>query len=116
MGCNDQSFNDRLRTWKVFATDDVEEDLSEFVQYLLYEKMSEQAANAVIKDYDETLYELEKVAGSLKLVDNPRLAKLGYRRINFKRHRYYFLYRAEGEIAIVDAMYHVLQDPNNVMS
>ena len=24
--------------WKVLATDDVEEDLSEFVQYLLYEK------------------------------------------------------------------------------
>ena len=28
MGCNNQSFNDRLRTWKVFATDDVEKDLS----------------------------------------------------------------------------------------
>ena len=51
----------------------------------------------------------------LKLVDNPELAKLGYRRINFKRHRYYFLYRIEGDTAIVDAMYHELQDPNNVM-
>ena len=74
----------QLKTWKVFATDDVEEDLSEFVQYLLFEKMSEQAANAVLEDYDETLGELEKVAGSLKLVDNPGLASLGYRRIYFK--------------------------------
>lgn len=75
----------------MLATDDVEEDLSEFVQYLLFEKVSEQAANTVIEDYDETLEELEKVAGSLKLVDNQRLAKLGYRQNNFIRHRYYFL-------------------------
>lgn len=108
-------YRDQLNTWKVFATDDVEEDLSEFVQYLLFEKMSEQAANAVIDDYDETLDELERVAGSLKLVNNPKLARLGYRRINFKWHRYYFLYRVEGDTAIVDAMYHELQDPDNVM-
>ena len=85
---------DSLKTWKVLATDDVEEDLSEFVQYLLFEKMSKQAADAVLEDYDETLDELERVAGSLKTVDNPRLAKLGYRRINFKRHGYYFSYFA----------------------
>ena len=106
---------DSLKTWKVLATDDVEEDLSEFVQYLLFEKMSKQAADAVLEDYDETLDELERVAGSLKPVDNPQLAKLGYRRINFKRHGYYFLYRIEDDTAIVDAMYHELQDPNNVM-
>ena len=115
MGYKNQSIGDQLKTWKVLATDAVEENLSEFVQYLLFEKMSEQAANALIEDYDETLDELEKVAGSLKLVDNQRLAKLGYRRINFIRHRYYFLYRVEGDTAIVDAMYHELQDPNNVM-
>ncbi len=108
-------YRDQLNTWRVLATDDVEEDLSEFVQYLLFEKMSEQAANAVLEDYDETFDERKRTAGSLKLVDNPRLAKLGYRRINFKRHRYYFLYRVEGGTAIVDAMYHELQDPNNVM-
>ena len=51
----------------------------------------------MIDDYDETLDELERVAGSLKLVNNPKLARLGYRRINFKRHRYYFLYRVEGK-------------------
>lgn len=108
-------YKDQLNTWKVLATDDVEERLSEFVQYLLFEKMSEQAADALLEDYEETLDELERVAGSLKLVENPRLAKLGYRRINFKRHRYYFLYRLEGDIAIIDAMYHELQDQDNVM-
>lgn len=101
--------------WKVLATDDVEKDLSEFVQYLLYEKLSEQAADAVIQDYDDTLEVLERVAGSLKTVDNPRLAKLGYKRINFQRHNYYFLYRIERNTAIVDGMYHELQDQNGIM-
>ena len=115
MDYNDLTSRDQLKTWKVLATDDVEEDLSGFVQYLLFEKMSEQAANAVIEDFDETLDELEKVAGSSKSVDNPRLARLGYRRLNFKRHNYYFLYRVEGDTAIVEGMYHELQDPNNIM-
>lgn len=104
-----------FRKWKVLATDDVEEDLSEFVRYLLFEKMNEQAADAVITDYDDTLDQLEGVAGSLKIVDNPRLAVLGYRRINFLRHRYYFLYRVVEDTAIVDGMYHDLQDPDNIM-
>ena len=91
MGYDDLTIGDELKTWKVLATDDVEEDLSDFVQYLLFEKMSEQAASAVLEDFDETLNELERVAGSLKPVDNPRLAGLGYRRISFKRHRYFLL-------------------------
>ena len=52
-------------------------------------KISEQAADAVIQDYDDTLEVLERVAGSLKNVDNPRLAKLGYKRINFQRHNFF---------------------------
>lgn len=32
-------YEERIPVWKVLATDDVEEDLSEFVRYLLYEKL-----------------------------------------------------------------------------
>ena len=108
-------YKEKASVWRVMATDDVEEDLSGFVRYLLYEKLSEQAADAVLQDYDDTLDVLERVAGSLKTVDNPQLAKFGYKRINFQRHNYYFLYRLEGDIAIVDGMYHDLQDQNGIM-
>lgn len=47
MDYNDLTSRDQLKTWKVLATDDVEEDLSGFAQYLLFEKMSEQAANII---------------------------------------------------------------------
>lgn len=46
----------------------------------------------------------------MKLCDNLRLRKLGYRRINFERHRYFMLYRIEGERIIVDNIFHELQD------
>ena len=108
-------FEEKNPYWKVFATDDVEEDLSEFVRYLLYEKLNEQAADAVIRDYDDTLSVLERVAGSLKTVDNLRLAKFGYKRINFQRYNYYLLFRLEGNTAVVDGMYHDLQDQNGIM-
>lgn len=48
-------YKEKASVWRVLATEDVEEDLSEFVRYLLYEKLSEQAADAVLQDYDDTL-------------------------------------------------------------
>lgn len=104
-----------LTEWKVLATYKVESELSEFVRYLIYEKMSRQAASAVVDDYEDTLKQLKRVAGSLKYIDNQRLAELGYRRINFLRHRYYLIYRVNGDTAVVDGMYHELQDPDNIM-
>ena len=107
--------NDNAMHWIVVETEDVEQDLERFVSYLLFEKMSEQAAKAVLDDYDETLDELGTVAGILKIVDNPILADLGYRKIRFRRHDYYLMYRIEGQTAIVDRMYHDLQDPNGTL-
>ena len=50
-----------MKTWKVVVTDDVQDDLDNFVYYLLVEKLSRQAAKAVLDDYDETIEELSKV-------------------------------------------------------
>lgn len=73
-------------------------------------KHSKQAAANVLQDFENTKRSLEKIAPSLKLCDNLRLRKLGYRRINFEIHRYFMLYRIEGERVIVDNIFHELQD------
>ncbi|MDO5154756.1 MAG: type II toxin-antitoxin system RelE/ParE family toxin [Eubacteriales bacterium] len=101
--------------YKVFVTKDAEEDLDRFIRYLIVEKESHQAASNVLNDYDATIESLKHVAGSLKLCDNPRLASLGYRRINFLSHRYFILYRIEDEVVIVDNIFHELQDYENKM-
>ena len=99
--------------YKVVITSDAEADLDGFLRYLLLEKKSDQAASNVLNDFEATKISLSKVAGSLKLCDNPRLRELGYRRMNFLSHRYFILFRLEGKTAIVDNIFHELQDYEN---
>lgn len=102
--------------YRVVIMEDAEEDLNRFVTYLLFEKKSEQAARNLLNDFEETKVSLSKVAGSLKLCDNSKLRESGYRRINFLSHRYFMLYRIEGDTVFVDNIFHELQDYENMMS
>lgn len=99
--------------YNVIVTIDAENDLNRYIQYLLFQKRNEQAAGNFLDDYEETIRVLSRVAGSLKPCENSRLRKLGYKRINFQRHRYFMLFRVEEDNAIVDALFHELQDYEN---
>ena len=101
--------------YKVVVTIDAEKDLDGFLLYLLQKKHSKQAAKSVLDDFEETKKNMSQVAGSLKLCENPRLKKLGYRRINFLSHRYFMLYRLVGNTVIIDNIFHELQDYENKM-
>ena len=99
--------------YKVVITIDAENDLDQFINYLIYEKKSLQSENNLLDDFDSIIESLTHIAGSLKLCDNPRLRKLGYRRINFLKHRYFMLYRIVDNLVIVDNIFHELQDYEN---
>ena len=99
--------------YKIKVTVDAEEDLENYIKYLIYEKKSKQAAKNVLDDFESTKESLKYVAGSLKLCDNPRLKKLGYRRINFLNHRYFMLYRVDDNVVFIDRSFHDLQDYEN---
>ena len=99
--------------YKVVMTTDAEEDLDRFIRYLLFGKQNSPAASNVLNDFEATKQTLSNVAGSLKLCDNPRLNTLRYRKIHFLSHRYFMLYRVEGNLAIVDNIFHELQDYEN---
>lgn len=101
--------------YKVAVTAEAEEDLNQFVQYLLFAKKNKQAAKNVLDDFEDTVEKLKHVAGSLKICDNPRLQSLGYHRINFQKHRYFMLYRMENDVVYVDDIFHELQDYENRM-
>ena len=101
-----------MRHWKLIVTDDVQNDLDSFVYYLLVEKSNQQAARALLDDYDETIDALVNVAGTLKKLEDPEINN--YRKIRFRRHDYYLLYRIEKDVVIVDHMFHDLQDMDKV--
>ena len=100
-------------TFKVLITSDAQDDLEGFIKYLIFEKKSKQAAANVMEDFEKTKETLSRVAASIKLCENSRLKKLGYRRINFKKHSYFMLYRVVEDLAIVDNIFHSLQDYEN---
>lgn len=99
--------------YKVVVTSDAENDLDQFIQYLLFKKKNFQAAQNVLNDFEATKKSLAQVAESLKLCENPRLQMLGYRRINFLSHRYFMLCRIEEGIVFIDNIFHELQDYEN---
>ena len=102
-----------MMKWNVISTEDVQNDLDNFVYYLLVEKLNEQAAKALLDDYDETVEELSKIAVSLKPLEDPDLNE--YKKIRLRRHDYYLLYRLEETTAIIDRMFHDLQDLDKAM-
>ena len=75
-----------MRRWEVLIKEDVQNDLDNFIYYLLVEKLNEQAANAVLDDYDETTDKLALIAGSLKNLDDPELSE--YRKIRLSEGRF----------------------------
>lgn len=101
--------------YEIVVTAEAENDMERYIRYLLVDKKSRQAAKSVMDDFSATLQSLKSVAGSLKLCENPRLKALGYRRINFLFHRYFMMYRLDGNTVIVDNIFHELQDYENKM-
>lgn len=99
--------------YKVVLTTDAENDFDRLIQYLLFEKRNEQPAKNLLNDFELTKQNLERIAGSLRYCSNPKLKELGYKRINFISHRYFLLFRIDGKTAIVDNIFHELQDYEN---
>lgn len=100
--------------YNVVLTSRAQLDFKNITHYLLYELRSEQAAISVTNDMEHTIERLSNIAGGFKLCDNPRLRDLGYRTIHFKRHNYFMLYRIQDGIVYVDAIYHDLQNYEDV--
>ncbi len=100
--------------YKVHLTERAREQLDAFVRYLYVELKNGQAAASLLDDATDTEEALAYVAGSRPLCADPDLREREIRKIHFAKHRYLWLYRIDGETAYVMAMYHELQDYENI--
>ena len=99
---------------KVVMTKYAYNQLKQYIGYIKEQFKSEQAASAVLEDARDTNEALKNVAESLKYCDDPELKALGYRTIHFKRHRYFYVYEVKKKKAYIEAVYHDLQDYENI--
>ncbi len=102
--------------YKVIIMPPAKRRLDMYVFYTVETLKNRQAAKAIIADARETKRKLSAVADSLKICDNPVLAKYGYRKIKFARHKFVMIYRIIANTVIVDGMFHELQDYEGIFS
>lgn len=100
--------------YKVVITPVAEHHLEMYVSYTLFTFKYKEYARAIIKDAKATKRRLAKIATTIPLCPNEELAKLGYRKISFSKHDFFMVYRIDGDTAVVEAMYHDLQDYENL--
>lgn len=101
--------------YNVVLTVQAQTQFKQILRYLLDELESQQAATNVVNDFDETIIQLSRVAGSLKLCDDEILHAKGYRTIHFRRHKYLMVYRIDGDKVYVDGIYHDSQDYEHIL-
>ena len=68
-------------------------------------KKADRRPRNLLNDFELTKEKLEQTAGALKYCESPKLKAYGYKRINFISHRYFMLFRLEGELVIVDNIF-----------
>ena len=96
--------------YRVIITPPAKRRLDLYIGYTANVLKNRTAAKNIRTDARETKSRLSENADKLKTCENPILAKFGYRMIRFKRHDYIMIYRLEGNVVIVDGMFHELQD------
>jgi plasmid stabilization system protein ParE len=102
--------------YKVIIMPPAKRRLDRYVQYTLEELKNKQAAKAILADARENQKRLAQVAESLKICDDPLLAKYEYRKISFLKHHFIMVYRIQDGVVIVDGMFHELQDYEGIFA
>lgn len=102
--------------YKVIIMPTAKRQLDSYVKYTVEELKNKDAAKAILKDAKETKKRLSQIADSLKICDDPLLAKYEYRKIEFLKHRFMMIYRIQDGKVIVDGMFHELQDYEGVFA
>lgn len=101
--------------YKVVITPIAQRQFDRCVGYIVNHFQNRIAARALIKDFNKTVISLQSVAGSLPLLQDPDLQVKGYRKILFLKHDYLMVYHLDGQTAVVDAVFHTLQDYENAL-
>lgn len=105
-----------MDSYEVIISPHALSQLNDYVSYIQYTLFNDQAAESVWQDALDTSAQLESSAGSLRFCKHPKLKELGYRPLFFLHHDYVMLYRTENLVAYVDAVYHQLQDYENLFA
>ena len=102
-----------MKKYRIEIVPEAEEQIREYLAYILIVFRNKQAYEAVKEDYRNTLTRLSNIAGSIGEPDEDELRIRGLKKILFEKHNYVILYRTiEGDspIARIVKIYHTSED------
>ena len=102
-----------MKSYKVKVSPAAREDLRRRIAYLVDIKKNKKAAKNVMADYQETRKTLSDIAGSIRVPDSIELQNRDLKRINFRRHDYFMLFRIDGDVATITNIFHSYEDYEN---
>ena len=99
-----------MKTYKVQMSPRAKADLRNRISYLVNVKKNPQAASSLMADFRKTRTNLETIAGSIKEPDSDILKSRNLKRINFREHDYFILYRIDGDSVMIMNIFHALEN------
>ena len=105
-----------MKTRHVEVTPGVGQRLIEILTYIHDTPLhNPDAAKAIFEDFEATIAAVALMGDRIPIGTHPIMRKRGLRRMNFRKHRFYVLYRIHGDVAQVVRVAHFLEDPNKVL-
>ena len=99
-----------MKIYRMRMSPRAKEDLKRRAFYLSHVKKNHQAAANLMMDFRKTRISLETIAGSIREPDSEILKSRKLKRINFKNHDYFILFRIDGNSVIIMSIFHALED------
>ncbi len=99
-----------MKKYRVVVTTEAQHDIRRYLAYLREKKQNPQAAQNVWDDYKQTRVMLGKVADTIKDSDSQKLRQRGLKRINFRTHGYFLLFRTLSDRVEVVSVFHESED------
>ena len=102
-----------MKKFKVVITKQAQADLRGKLAYIRDHLKNPKAAQSVYDDYKLTRSTLEEVADTIREPDSVELKKRDLKRINFRTHNYFMLFRIRDDRVEITNIFHGSEDFEN---
>lgn len=102
-----------MKKYKAVITKQAQTDLRSKLAYIRNRLKNPQAVQSVYNDYKLTRNNLEEVADTIREPDSVELKKRDLKRINFRTHNYFMLFRIQEDRVEITNIFHGSEDYEN---
>ncbi len=102
-----------MKMYRTVVTKQAQSDLREKLSYIRDHLRNPQAVQNVYTDYKQTRKALEDVAGTIRETESEKLWERNLKRINFRAHNYFMLFRIRDDRVEITNIFHGSEDFEN---